>query len=585
MLPFLDILIFLLPWVLVLLLLYILEIEVPKIIATLVAYIVAFLSVWLYWGSDLFLLLAASLKAFILGGELVYMFWASMFFALVLFHSDGISNLIRFFRGIHPDRRVQALIVGWMLTSMVQGVFGFATAGIIGSAILVLLGFPTLAATLMAMLAQSAAATFELAGAPVTFGMREALDTPDVHALLAARSTSLELILQSATVQAALIHGVLAVFLPMVMVSMLTSSFGKDRQWKGVWSLTPFCLASGAAFSIPFVITAVFLGPEFPALIGGTVGLAIIIPMAKFRILCPVEADPWDFPPQEKWLNVWRGQVIGAEPEPSDDVPSWSVLLPFLLAVVIVVVTRSPHLPVAESLRSTGLRWEDFLGTGIDLNIPFLYEAGTLLFACAMVAVVVNGSAIHNIRMAFEDSFEPPFTAFNYFFFLIPIPLMFGVSGFTGAVCEHLAHTLGTGWLVIAPLVGVWSSFLFEHDWCGSYLWSRFYLEMALSAGIPIGTFLAVQLVYGGVSNFVVMHTVSNSGEFVGLLGREKDTMFKLLLPMVCYMACAAVLGLILAYAFTPPSLQEPLPSASPVSPGTTPVPQVEETSHHQPLF
>ena len=50
-----------------------------------------------------------------------------------------------------------------------------------------------------------------------------------------------------------------------------------------------FCLCNfaGLAFTIPYALTGIFLGAEFPSLIGALVGLPIVIFAAKKRFLVP----------------------------------------------------------------------------------------------------------------------------------------------------------------------------------------------------------------------------------------------------------------------------------------------------------
>ncbi len=52
-------------------------------------------------------------------------------------------------------------------------------------------------------------------------------------------------------------------------------------------SIAPFALFAGLAFTIPYALTGVFLGAEFPSLIGALVGLIIVVPAAKAGFLMP----------------------------------------------------------------------------------------------------------------------------------------------------------------------------------------------------------------------------------------------------------------------------------------------------------
>ncbi|MCK7515238.1 MAG: L-lactate permease, partial [Desulfobacterales bacterium] len=60
--------------------------------------------------------------------------------------------------------------------------------------------------------------------------------------------------------------------MPFIMVLMLTRFFGREKSWKDGLAVLPFAIFAGLAFTLPYALTGVFLGPEFPSLMGGLVG-------------------------------------------------------------------------------------------------------------------------------------------------------------------------------------------------------------------------------------------------------------------------------------------------------------------------
>ena len=87
------------------------------------------------------------------------------------------------------------------------------------------------------------------------------------------------------------------------MVMMMTRFFGKKKSWTEGLSIAPFALFGGIAFTIPYALTGVFIGAEFPSLIGALVGLAIVTLAAKKRFLLP--KDTWDFASASEWPIQW----------------------------------------------------------------------------------------------------------------------------------------------------------------------------------------------------------------------------------------------------------------------------------------
>ncbi|MFT7366732.1 MAG: lactate permease, partial [Marinobacter psychrophilus] len=132
--------------------------------------------------------------------------------------------------------------------------------------------------------------------------------------------------------------------MPMIMVLMLVRFFGKDKSWRAVFEVLPFALFAGVSVTIPFVLTGIFLGPEFPALMGGLVGLAIVTTAARKGFLIP--KTTWDFADRKDWPQEWLGSIEMKLEEltdrPMSSFRAWSpyLLVAVLLVAVLLVVSR-----------------------------------------------------------------------------------------------------------------------------------------------------------------------------------------------------------------------------------------------------
>lgn len=82
------------------------------------------------------------------------------------------------FAGISDDRRIQVVIIAWLFGSFIEGASGFGTPAAIVSPLLVVLGFPAMAAVMLGMMVQSTAVTFGAAGTPILVGVRGGLENP-----------------------------------------------------------------------------------------------------------------------------------------------------------------------------------------------------------------------------------------------------------------------------------------------------------------------------------------------------------------------------------------------------------------------
>jgi lactate permease len=83
------------------------------------------------------------------------------------------------------------------------------------------------------------------------------------------------------------------------LVVFMTRYFGRNRSWTEGLAILPFALFSAFAFTIPYALAGIFLGPEFPSLLGGLIGLGIVSVAARVGFLVPKKS--WDFAPAKEW--------------------------------------------------------------------------------------------------------------------------------------------------------------------------------------------------------------------------------------------------------------------------------------------
>lgn len=79
----------------------------------------------------------------------------------------------------------------------------------------------------------------------------------------------------------AVLHAVAGILLPLLLVCIMTRFFGKNRSFSEGLQLWKFAVFAAAAMIVPYLLVAMFLGPEFPSLIGGLLGLGIVLTAAR----------------------------------------------------------------------------------------------------------------------------------------------------------------------------------------------------------------------------------------------------------------------------------------------------------------
>ena len=177
--------------------------------------------------------------------------FAALFTYGVTENSGAIADIKAGLGSLSSDRRFIALLVAWGFGNFMEGMAGFGTAVAIPCAILVGVGFDPLRAVLCCLVANTTPTAFGSVGVPTSVLAGEA--GLDVRALTPA-IVSLQL-------------AVTAV-LPFLV---LLAADG----WRGLRECWKLALASSAAFIVPWVLTARFLGCELPDVAGGISVMAL----------------------------------------------------------------------------------------------------------------------------------------------------------------------------------------------------------------------------------------------------------------------------------------------------------------------
>ena len=201
-----------------------------------------------------------------------------------------------------------------MFCAFIEGAAGFGAPPALAAPLLVGLGFPPLAAAMITLILTGTSVSFGAAGTPLLSAVNGL--TIYVERTGGARFTML------LTEQVAFLHAVVGFFVPLIGLCCLVVLFGEDKSLKHAFAAMPFAFFAGLVYVVPYYCTARFLGPEFPALLGGLVGLPILLWAAKSGFLAP--KTRWDFPAQNAWPADWRSQIeLEENQRPEVGMPLW----------------------------------------------------------------------------------------------------------------------------------------------------------------------------------------------------------------------------------------------------------------------
>lgn len=520
-----------------------------------IVYFTTALLVFSVWDVKLVRIIASTIHGLFTTFDILWIIFGAILLLNTLKHSGGVASIRTGFTNISPDRRVQVIIIAWLFGSFIEGSAGFGTPAAISAPLLVALGFPALAAVMIGMMIQSTAVTFGACGTPILIGVKGGLENPELLEQLAAAGLSFDQYINTIAVYSAIFHGIVGTLMPVLMIVMLTRFFGKKRTWTEGLSIFPFALFSGLAFTVPYVLTGVFLGPEFPSLLGSLIGLALVTTAARKKFLLP--SDTWDFDEVSKWEDNWQGEIkIDCNNEKVRNIPTWLAWAPYFLVALVLVLTRLPQLPIGNVLKTVSIKWTDVLGTGISPSSTPLYLPGTILFFVVLLTFFMHRMKASDLGAALSESFRMTFSAGFVLIFTVPMVRiymdsgvnMLGLPSMPVAMATWVADNVGSVWPMFAPTIGALGAFIAGSNTVSNLMFSLFQHSVAERLLISGPIVVALQAVGAAAGNMIAIHNVVAASATVGILGQEGTILRKTIIPTVYYVSVTGLLGLAAVY-------------------------------------
>ncbi|QNN24847.1 L-lactate permease [Planctomycetales bacterium ZRK34] len=509
------------------------------------------LTAWRMSGADV---AASTIQGLFITLDILLIIFAAILLLNTLEESGGVAAIRRSFYTISDDRRVQVVIVAWLFGSFIEGAAGFGTPAAIAAPLMVAIGFPAAAAVMIGMMIQSTAVTFGAVGTPILIGVKGGLIHGAFTEQLAAAGLTPAQYLHAVGARAAVIHAITGTLMPTLMVVMMTRFFGGRKSWTEGLSILPFTLFGGLAFTVPYALTAIFLGPEFPSLVGALVGLAVVTFAAKRRWLLP--NDRWDFESPDTWPDDWKSEIKLVEHEGPRPIAVWLAWLPYLVVAALLVLTRWPGLPIGGWLKVPTIQWASMFGTEVTAKTSPLYLPSTMLGAAVLVTFFAHRMSGAAMGRAMRKSAKVILGAGFVLVFTVPMVRVYINSGANAAgldsmpreLAQWVAMHVGGVWPMFAGMIGALGAFIAGSNTVSNLMFSEFQHSVAVRLGFSGAMIVALQAVGAAAGNMIAIHNVVAASATVGLMGREGQTLRKTILPTVYYLIVIGLLGLIAVY-------------------------------------
>ncbi len=514
------------------------------------------------WGVPAVQVAAATVNGLIVAATLLYIIFGAILLLNTLQESGALRTIRQGFTDITRDRRIQVIIVAWLFGSFIEGASGFGTPAAVAVPLLVGLGFPGLAAVTAGMIIQSTPVSFGAAGTPILLGVHTGLSSdPQVLQFAAEAGYEWTAFLGYIGLKVALLHAITGTLVPLILVSVVTRFFGPTRSIADGLRVWKFALFAACAMTVPYLAAAYLLGPEFPSLLGGLVGLAIVVSSAKRGFLMPKPDDVWEFAPREEWPRSWTGSIevrdVGHRSGTMGALKAWT---PYVLVALLLVVTRLRWLPFGGWLQAWTIGWPNIFGTAISASVQPLFLPGTVFVAVSLLTFLLHSPDPEAYRTSWASSLKITAAAAVALVFTVPMVQLFinsggGSAGYDSmpiALADGVAALAGSAWPIFAPFIGGIGAAVAGSNTVSNMMFSLFQFEMGQRIAVDPTWIVALQAVGGAAGNMICVHNVVAASAVVGLLGQEGTVLRLTLLPSCYYALLPGSIGyVIVSYART----------------------------------
>ena len=484
--------------------------------------------------------------------------------------SGAMNTINQMFTTISDDPRVQMVIIGFMFGAFIEGAAGFGTPAALAAPLLISVGFPPLCAAMVALILNSTPVAYGAVGTPTSTA---ALQVQDQVAKLSG-GADFEVYKRGLTKWAAIPSAIICPIIIFVAMCMMCKLFGKEKSIAPAFACIPYILVCAVAFDIPFIICAMALGPEFPSLIAGLVGLVASIVLAQKGILVP--KNKFEFPDKGEWADYWKstqavqddsGEQTG---EPMSPVMAW---LPYIIVAAILVLTRIPQTGLKAVMNVAklpfGISIPTILGVEVNYGFKWAWNPGIIPFVIvALIIIPLHKMSGDKVAAAWKETFSMLAGAAIALVFGIAMVQLFRNSGTPAAegaeamyynktmlrvMAEGMAGLFGNAYIVVSPLIGVIGAFISGSATVSNTLFSSLQFDTATLLGLPTMLVVAMQICGGAMGNMVCVNNIVSACATCGTVGAEGRLIRSNIVPCLIYAVCTIIiLGGLIVTGFNP---------------------------------
>lgn len=452
-------------------------------------YLTALIIAVLYFGAGPDLLAYAHTRALLLSLDVLIIIWAAFLLYRVADEAGAIRTIGQSLPHLTNDQGMQALLIGWVFASFLQGVGGFGVPVAVIAPILVGLGFTPLAAVVIPSIGHGAAVTFGSLGS-------------SFQALMAATGLPGEVLVTAS----AFFLGVAGLFVGW-MVAHAAEGWGAVRR------LFLVVLVLGTVMGVIQYVVAVSGFWNIGAFVAGIAGLLVSIPLAR----------------------RYRGQV---QDNGSLDMRALLVAISGYLVVIVFILLVQLIPALSDFLGQVVVQVEfpevhTSLGyitpAGAGRKIPVFRHTGiVLLYALSVAYLIYRRAGLYQpgaVRRILSGTVHKVLSSTISILSMVTMAVIMENSGMTDTLARGLAEGMGPLFPFFAPWIGALGAFMTGSNTNSNVVFGALQLRTAQLLGYRAAIILAGQTAGAALASVMAPTKVVVGASTAGMGGKEGDVM------------------------------------------------------------
>ena len=451
----------------------------------------------LVWRIYFYIAAAATLKGIFIALDIFLIVFGALLFLKIINGRQILDQLCFYLEKISPDYRIQTILIAWFFESFIEGVTGFGTPITIAAPILVSLGLSPITAVAIALLGNSTAVAFGAAGTPIRVGF-----------------TGLNI--NGVPFYSALFN-LIGFIIPLFMLWLATRHQSDAKN--DFLDAIPFAVFSGFCVVVPSFLV-VFLGQEFPSIIGPIIGLVFDIALnSSFFTLCHKTLRP--------------------ATAPTKLLPLRTTLFPYTLLIALLIFAK-------------------FLFGNLGFSFNFglshtfaLFNPGLIFIITAIIIGFTWHIKPKDFFVSSLNSFKTSMTSF------LVIALISGVTQLMihshqnysqlPSFLEIIASRFQTKFLpFITPLIGGFGSFMNGSGTISNLMFGSILHTVSSNLNFNQAIILSLQNTGSAAGNIISIADVLPALTILDLSSKTVSVLKMVIIPCLVYLFLLGIIGMII---------------------------------------